>query len=660
MTRSYEWREAMEMNMRALGVQMEETRRELEEAERRRAAEVRKMRGQVEERERELAAVKGVLGSNESGVGKGEGGEEEGGAEVELATCHGGIGSLQGMKIQDMKMNVELEIGQSEGDRKKALENAQIIRSQPEPEPRRVGGSGDGRVWVPTLSDSQANPAAAHGWAGSQVAQRAFMGRREGGWEKCPWVLGMEYELGDSAEAAWMEYELGHSAEAAWMEYELGHSAEAAWMEEYELGHSAEAAWMEYELGHSAEAAWMEYELGHSAEAAWMEYELGHSAEAAWMEYELGHSAEAAWMEYELGHSAEAAWMEYELGHSAEAAWMEYELGHSAEAAWMEFELGGDEQAAAVAGRGTFHPPPYHHLSSPLCHHLSFPPAITSLPLLASPPFPPAITSLPPSASPPIPSCQHLSLPLCHHFSFPPCITLCDLGIAKSTLLIPVMRSPTDPCSIQPGGMVDHELVEAVGGEGGVDAADLHCSVTCLAPIAHPWVAAELPHLSTPPTPPTLCHHTRSPPIPSIAPLFFPNPLSIHFLSVISPPPPLPPHSPLPPTLPPPPPIRPSLPLPHFSSLLLPLSNSPLHDLDNFFIIYRSFPSPSYTPPDPPESSTPTAAAAVAREASERPSSAAHHHPRICSATKQAPAPFPLHPSVSTLPPSHITYTTPA
>ncbi|CAI6009678.1 unnamed protein product [Closterium sp. NIES-65] len=71
MAGSQEWKEAMEM-MRALHLQVEGMRRELaaakkdsEEAERRRVAEMREMRGQVEEREREvtaeLEAVKGEL-----------------------------------------------------------------------------------------------------------------------------------------------------------------------------------------------------------------------------------------------------------------------------------------------------------------------------------------------------------------------------------------------------------------------------------------------------------------------------------------------------------------------------------------------------------------------------------------------------------------------
>ncbi|CAI5940312.1 unnamed protein product [Closterium sp. NIES-65] len=52
-----EWKESVEMRMRALGVQLEETRRELaatkgelEKAERRRAVEAREMKGQLEER----------------------------------------------------------------------------------------------------------------------------------------------------------------------------------------------------------------------------------------------------------------------------------------------------------------------------------------------------------------------------------------------------------------------------------------------------------------------------------------------------------------------------------------------------------------------------------------------------------------------------------
>ncbi|CAI5486411.1 unnamed protein product [Closterium sp. Naga37s-1] len=57
----FELGEAMEMRMRALGMQLEETRRELEKAERRRVAEMREMRGQAEERERGLAAVKGEV-----------------------------------------------------------------------------------------------------------------------------------------------------------------------------------------------------------------------------------------------------------------------------------------------------------------------------------------------------------------------------------------------------------------------------------------------------------------------------------------------------------------------------------------------------------------------------------------------------------------------
>ncbi|CAI5458035.1 unnamed protein product [Closterium sp. Yama58-4] len=53
--------EAMEMRMTALGVQLEEAMSRLEEIEQRRAEDVRELRGQVEEREREVAAVEGKL-----------------------------------------------------------------------------------------------------------------------------------------------------------------------------------------------------------------------------------------------------------------------------------------------------------------------------------------------------------------------------------------------------------------------------------------------------------------------------------------------------------------------------------------------------------------------------------------------------------------------
>ncbi|CAI5987809.1 unnamed protein product [Closterium sp. NIES-64] len=60
---AHELKDEMEMRMRVLGVQLEETRRELaatrgelKEAERRQVVEMREMRGQVEERERELIA----------------------------------------------------------------------------------------------------------------------------------------------------------------------------------------------------------------------------------------------------------------------------------------------------------------------------------------------------------------------------------------------------------------------------------------------------------------------------------------------------------------------------------------------------------------------------------------------------------------------------
>ncbi|CAI7801565.1 unnamed protein product [Closterium sp. NIES-53] len=60
MAGTHELKEAMEMRMRALGVQLQETRKELE-AERRRVSEMGEVRGQVEERGGDLAAVKGEL-----------------------------------------------------------------------------------------------------------------------------------------------------------------------------------------------------------------------------------------------------------------------------------------------------------------------------------------------------------------------------------------------------------------------------------------------------------------------------------------------------------------------------------------------------------------------------------------------------------------------
>ncbi|CAI5509520.1 unnamed protein product, partial [Closterium sp. Naga37s-1] len=61
MAGTHELKEAMDLRMRALGVQLEETRKELEEAERRRVSEMGEVRGQVEERGEDLAAVKGEL-----------------------------------------------------------------------------------------------------------------------------------------------------------------------------------------------------------------------------------------------------------------------------------------------------------------------------------------------------------------------------------------------------------------------------------------------------------------------------------------------------------------------------------------------------------------------------------------------------------------------
>ncbi|CAI5523033.1 unnamed protein product [Closterium sp. Naga37s-1] len=116
---------AMEMRMRALGVQLEETRRELEEAERRREVEMREMKGQLEETKREfaadLAAAKVAMTEQWNMTDRGSdlarrGNESRKGEEnlrVELAREREEM-------IQDLKMNIELEISQSEGDRKAA------------------------------------------------------------------------------------------------------------------------------------------------------------------------------------------------------------------------------------------------------------------------------------------------------------------------------------------------------------------------------------------------------------------------------------------------------------------------------------------------------------------------------------------------------------
>ncbi|CAI5508067.1 unnamed protein product [Closterium sp. Naga37s-1] len=58
---THEWKEAMEMRMRALGVKVEETRKELEEAERKRVLEMGEVRGQMEKSGEDVAAVKGEL-----------------------------------------------------------------------------------------------------------------------------------------------------------------------------------------------------------------------------------------------------------------------------------------------------------------------------------------------------------------------------------------------------------------------------------------------------------------------------------------------------------------------------------------------------------------------------------------------------------------------
>ncbi|CAI5496034.1 unnamed protein product, partial [Closterium sp. Naga37s-1] len=164
---THELKEAMEMRMQALGMQLEERMREVEEAERRRVSESREMGGQAEERERglaaelaavkaELAGVKGELAEHKGAMTqqwdmaerrrdtdlrdlreetrKGEDamraelakGREERRREVEGLKWPRAMEELtackEWRKIQDLKMNVELEIRQSEGDQKIAWE----------------------------------------------------------------------------------------------------------------------------------------------------------------------------------------------------------------------------------------------------------------------------------------------------------------------------------------------------------------------------------------------------------------------------------------------------------------------------------------------------------------------------------------------------------
>ncbi|CAI5994900.1 unnamed protein product [Closterium sp. NIES-65] len=64
----WQLKEATDARMRALGEQLEETRREVEEAERRRTVEWNAMREQVVERERELAAVRSELGEHRASL----------------------------------------------------------------------------------------------------------------------------------------------------------------------------------------------------------------------------------------------------------------------------------------------------------------------------------------------------------------------------------------------------------------------------------------------------------------------------------------------------------------------------------------------------------------------------------------------------------------
>ncbi|CAI5462130.1 unnamed protein product [Closterium sp. Yama58-4] len=104
----HELKEAMEMRMRALGVQLEETRRE--------------MRGQVEERERELAAVKEELAAHKDALDNQLSVElarekEERRREVQNWPC-----GMEELAASKGWLNVEVEINQSEGHRKTAWE----------------------------------------------------------------------------------------------------------------------------------------------------------------------------------------------------------------------------------------------------------------------------------------------------------------------------------------------------------------------------------------------------------------------------------------------------------------------------------------------------------------------------------------------------------
>ncbi|CAI5480498.1 unnamed protein product [Closterium sp. Yama58-4] len=138
------------MRMRALGVQLEETRRELaaakgelDEAERKRVAEIREMSGQVMARERELAAVKGELAQQKDAIREqddvaGRRIESEMREFKEEMRAELARGREERREVLELDwpraitarvkacrnwVNVEVEINQSEGDQKTAWED---------------------------------------------------------------------------------------------------------------------------------------------------------------------------------------------------------------------------------------------------------------------------------------------------------------------------------------------------------------------------------------------------------------------------------------------------------------------------------------------------------------------------------------------------------
>ncbi|CAI6009709.1 unnamed protein product [Closterium sp. NIES-65] len=125
--------EAMEMKMRAFTMQLEETRRELEGAERRRLAEM--MQGEVNAVREEVIAAKGEMAEQKQSttlqfeeaerrrVAEMRGQVEE--RERELAAVKGGLAALRGELVEQnvlMKLDVDLQIRQSEGNQKTAWE----------------------------------------------------------------------------------------------------------------------------------------------------------------------------------------------------------------------------------------------------------------------------------------------------------------------------------------------------------------------------------------------------------------------------------------------------------------------------------------------------------------------------------------------------------